>query len=316
VKILVADDDAVSRRLLEVTLKKWDYDVVVADDGDKAWDVLQREDAPQLAILDWVMPGMDGPEICREVRILGGQRYVYLLLLTAKTDKEDLVKGMEAGADDFLSKPFDAPELRARLRAGIRILELQETLRAQATHDSLTGLWNRAATFDFLRRELSRARRQGAPVSIVMADLDHFKRINDAHGHLAGDVVLREVACRLSSSVRGYDVTGRFGGEEFLLVFPGCAVRNAVDRAEQLRACVNREPVETPEGPISVTLSLGVAGSEAARATDPDSLLRAADAALYRAKSGGRDRVEVAAAEEPHARLSPLDPGSRTAQPH
>jgi diguanylate cyclase (GGDEF)-like protein len=316
VKILVADDDAVSRRLLEVTVKKWGYDVVVADDGDKAWDVLQREDAPQLAILDWVMPGMDGPEICRQVRTFGDQRYIYLLLLTAKSEKEDLIEGMEAGADDFLTKPFDVQELRTRLRAGTRILELQETLREQATHDSLTGLWNRAATFDFLRRELSRAERQGTLVSVVMADIDHFKPINDTHGHLVGDVVLREVARRLSSSVRDYDVTGRFGGEEFLLVFPGCAVRNAVDRAEQLRACVNREPVETSEGPIPVTLSLGVAGSEAARATDPDSLLRAADAALYRAKNGGRDRVEVAAAEELHAQPSPPGPRSRTAQPH
>ena len=315
-KILVADDDAVSRRLLEVTLKKWGYDVVVADDGDKAWEVLQREDAPQLAILDWVMPGMDGPEICREVRTFGDQRYIYLLLLTAKSEKEDLVKGMEAGADDFLTKPFDVQELRTRLRAGTRILDLQETLRVQATHDSLTGLWNHAATLDFLRRELNRGERQGTPVTVVMADIDHFKRINDKYGHLVGDVVLREVAHRLSSAVRAYDVTGRFGGEEFLLVFPGCAVRNAVDRAEQLRACVNREPVETPEGPISVTLSLGVAGSEAARATDPDSLLRAADVALYRAKSGGRDRVEVAAAEELHAQPSPPDPRSRTAQPH
>jgi diguanylate cyclase (GGDEF)-like protein len=316
VKILVADDDAVSRRLLKVTLNKWGYDVVVADDGDKAWEVLQREDAPQLAILDWVMPGMDGPEICREVRTLGGQRYVYLLLLTAKSEKEDLIKGMDAGADDFLTKPFDVQELRTRLRAGTRILELQETLRAQATHDSLTGLWNRAATLDLLRRELNRGERQGTPVAVVMADIDHFKRINDKYGHLVGDVVLREVARRLSSSVRGYDVTGRFGGEEFLLVFPGCAVRNAVDRAEQLRTCVSREPVETPEGPISVTLSLGVAGSEAALATDPDSSLRAADAALYRAKRSGRNRVELAAGEELHARPSPPDPRSRTAQPH
>jgi two-component system cell cycle response regulator len=301
VKILVADDDAVSRRLLEVTLKKWGYDVVVAEDGDKAWEVLQREDAPQLAILDWVMPGMDGPEICREVRALGDQRYIYLLLLTAKSEKEDLVKGMEAGADDFLSKPFDAQELRARLRAGIRILELQETLRVQAMHDSLTGLWNRAATLDFLRRELNRGKRQGTPVTVVMADIDHFKRINDTHGHLAGDVVLREVAQRLSSSVRGYDVTGRFGGEEFLIVLPGCTIQDAVDKAESLRACINQEPVDTPEGPIPVTLSLGVAVRDGAVKVDPDSLLRAADAALYRAKSGGRDRVELAAAEELHA---------------
>jgi diguanylate cyclase (GGDEF)-like protein len=314
VNILVADDDAVSRRLLEATLKKWGYDVVVTDDGDKAWEVLQGEDAPQLAILDWVMPGLDGPEICREVRNLGDQRYVYLLLLTAKSGKEDLVKGMEAGADDFLTKPFDAQELRARLRAGIRILELQERLRVEATHDSLTGLWNRAATFDFLRRELSRSERQGTPVTVVMADIDHFKQINDTHGHLAGDVVLREVAHRLSSAVRSYDVTGRVGGEEFLIVFPGCAVGDAVDQAERLRACINREPVDTPEGPIPVTLSLGVAVREAPMVVDANSLLRAADAALYRAKSGGRDRVELAAAEELHAQPSSPDPKSRTAQ--
>ncbi len=312
--ILVADDDAVSRRLLEATLKKWGYDVVVADDGDKAWEVLQREDAPQLAILDWVMPGLDGPQICREVRSLGEQRYVYLLLLTAKSEKEDLVKGMDAGADDFLTKPFDAQELRARLRAGIRILELQETLRVQATHDSLTGLWNRAATFDFLRRELNRGERQGTPVTVVMTDIDHFKQINDTYGHLTGDVVLREVAHQLSSAVRGYDVIGRFGGEEFLIVLPGCAGADAMDQAERLRACINREPVDTPEGPIPVTLSLGVAVREGAVAVDPDSLLRAADGALYRAKSGGRNRVELAAAQELHAQPSPPDPKSRRAR--
>jgi diguanylate cyclase (GGDEF)-like protein len=301
VKILVADDDAVSRRLLEATVRRWGYDVVVAEDGARAWEMLQEETAPQLAILDWVMPGLDGPQICREVRSLGEQRYVYLLLLTAKSEKSDLVKGLDAGADDFLTKPCDAQELRARLRAGIRILELQEKLRLEATHDSLTGLWNRAATLDLLRRELSRGERHGTAVAVVMADVDHFKRINDTRGHLAGDVVLREVARRLSSAVRSYDVVGRVGGEEFLIIFPGCAVRDAADQAERLRACINREPAETPEGPIPVTLSLGVAAREGVISVDPDSLLRAADTALYRAKRGGRDRVELAAAEELHA---------------
>ena len=312
--ILVADDDAVSRCMLEATLKKWGYDVVVAEDGAQVWEVLKAEDAPQLAILDWVMPGLDGPQICRKVRHLGDQRYIYLLLLTAKSEKEDLVKGLDAGADDFLTKPFDAQELRARLRAGIRILELQETLRVEATHDSLTGLWNRAASLDFLRRELNRGERQGTPVTVIMADIDHFKQINDTYGHLTGDVVLREVAHRLSSAVRGYDVTGRFGGEEFLIVFPGCAAANAVDQAERLRAGINQEPVDTPEGPIPVTLSLGVAVREGAVVVDPDSLLRAADGALYRAKSGGRNRVELAAAEELHAQPFPPDPKSRRAR--
>jgi diguanylate cyclase (GGDEF)-like protein len=311
--ILIAEDDAVSRRMLEATLKKWGYDVVVTEDGDKAWEVLQREDAPRLAILDWVMPGLDGPQICRAVRSLGDQRYVYLLLLTAKSEKEDLVKGLEAGADDFLTKPFDAEELRARLRAGIRILDLQETLRVQATHDSLTGLWNRGATLDLLRRELSRGERQGTPVTVIMADIDHFKQINDMYGHLTGDVVLREVAHRLSSAVRGYDVTGRFGGEEFLIVFPGCAVASAAAQAERLRACINREPVDTPEGPIPVTLSLGVAASEPVTEVDPDLLLCAADTALYRAKSRGRNCVELATVVELRISSSPTGSNRRMA---
>jgi diguanylate cyclase (GGDEF)-like protein len=311
--ILIAEDDAVSRRMLEATLKKWGYDVVVTEDGDKAWEVLQREDAPRLAILDWVMPGLHGPQICRAVRSLGDQRYVYLLLLTAKSEKEDLVKGLEAGADDFLTKPFDAEELRARLRAGIRILDLQETLRVQATHDSLTGLWNRGATLDLLRRELSRGERQGTPVTVIMADIDHFKQINDMYGHLTGDVVLREVAHRLSSAVRGYDVAGRFGGEEFLIVFPGCAVASAAAQAERLRACINREPVDTPEGPIPVTLSLGVAASEPVTEVDPDLLLRAADTALYRAKNRGRNCVELATAVELRIPSSPTGSNPRRA---
>jgi len=311
--ILIAEDDAVSRRMLEATLKKWGYDVVVTEDGDKAWEVLQREDAPRLAILDWVMPGLHGPQICRAVRSLGDQRYVYLLLLTAKSEKEDLVKGLEAGADDFLTKPFDAEELRARLRAGIRILDLQETLRVQATHDSLTGLWNRGATLDLLRRELSRGERQGTPVTVIMADIDHFKQINDMYGHLTGDVVLREVAHRLSSAVRGYDVTGRFGGEEFLIVFPGCTAQNAILQAERLRARILKEPVDTPEGPIPVTLSLGVAASEPVTEVDPDLLLRAADTALYRAKSRGRNCVELATAVELRIPSSPTGSNRRRA---
>jgi two-component system cell cycle response regulator len=315
VTILVADDDAVSRRLLQATLERWGYEVVVAEDGARAWEILQEEAAPQLAILDWMMPGLDGLQICRKVRSLGEQHYVYLLLLTAKSEKEDLVKGLDAGADDFLTKPCDAQELRARLRAGIRILELQETLRVEATHDALTGLWNRGATFDLLRRELSRGERDGKSLTVVMADVDHFKHVNDTYGHLAGDVVLREVARRLSSAVRSYDVIGRVGGEEFLVVLPGCALADAVDQAERLRACIQREPAETPDGPIPVTLSLGVAVKPEEASVGPDSLLRAADAALYRAKRGGRNRVELMAADELHAQPSPPDPRSRRAQP-
>ncbi len=295
-RVLIADDEPVSRSLLESTLARWGYDVVVASDGRQALEVLQKENAPRLAILDWVMPGMDGPQVCREVRSWQ-QPYIYLLLLTVKFQKQDVVRGLEAGADDFLTKPFDAQELSARLRAGKRVLELQETLRIQATHDPLTGLWNRAATFDLLRRELNRSRRQGSPVGIVMADLDHFKLINDTYGHMAGDAVLREVAEKIVSCVRSYDIVGRFGGEEFLIIFPACSALNAVGQAERLRERISAAPLGGPEYSIPVTLSLGVAGSDEFR-QDMELLVRGADAALYRAKEGGRNRVERARAGE------------------
>ncbi len=297
-KVLVADDDPVSRFLVEGALARCGFEAVLVNDGMEAVEVLRREDAPRLAILDWMMPGKDGPQVCRQVRSWRDHPYTYIVLLTAKTRKEDLVKGFEAGVDDFLTKPFDAQELIFRLRSGGRILELQEKLQAQATHDSLTGLWNRAAILDFLRRELVRGERQGFPVGLVMADIDHFKMINDTHGHLVGDEVLREVAGRVRSGIRAYDGVGRFGGEEFLIVFPECNVEASAKLAERLRARVGDEPIETSEVTLTVTVSLGVAPAEVARVSDFDPLLRAADAALYRAKSGGRNRVEQGAASE------------------
>jgi diguanylate cyclase (GGDEF)-like protein len=299
VRILIAEDDPVSRRLLEATLKKWGYEVVVCPDGTTAWQVLQQPDAPSLAILDWMMPGMDGVQVCREVRKRASEPYIYLLLLTAKNQKSDIIAGLEAGADDYIIKPFDASELRMRLRAGRRILDLQaelifarEELREQATRDSLTRLWNRAAILDILQRELERAKRNDTVVSIILADLDHFKRINDTYGHLAGDAVLREAARRMQAAVRPYDGIGRYGGEEFLLVLPNCDASGAVTLGERLRLAVGSEAMVLAEGVIPVTLSLGVATSEGME--DVQTFIAAADAALYRAKEGGRNRLELA----------------------
>jgi diguanylate cyclase (GGDEF)-like protein len=235
------------------------------------------------------------------VRKRADQPYVYIVLLTAKSQKDDLVEGMEAGADDYLIKPFDAHELRARLQAGTRILDLQEqlvsareALRVQATHDPLTGLWNRAAILDILQRELGRAQREGASLGVVMADLDHFKRINDSYGHLVGDAALRETGRRMYASVRPYDAIGRYGGEEFLIVVPGCNPPDALNAAERLRIAIGKEAMEIPGGRIDLTLSLGVTASGRAKNSDPDLLLRAADAALYQAKQAGRNRVVLA----------------------
>jgi diguanylate cyclase (GGDEF)-like protein len=299
-RILVADDDPVSRRVLEATLGKWGYDVVAAFDGAEALRILQEPDAPRLAILDWDMPGADGTDICRQLRKRQDKTYTYLILLTAKGAKEDLIAGLEAGADDYLVKPFDTYELRARLNVGRRILELQnqflqmcEEIRPQAALDSLTGLWNHAAILEILEHELARARREKHAVGVVMGDLDHFKRINDNYGHLAGDNVLRETARRLRSVLRQYDAIGRYGGEEFLIILPGCDGQLALRLAERLRDSVRRMELSFGGQPIGVSISLGVSASTAPEPASATAVLHAADTALYRAKHAGRDRVEL-----------------------
>jgi len=300
VKVLLADDEPVSLRLLQSTLVKWGYDVLAATDGDQAWRILHSDDPPRLALLDWMMPGRKGIDICRAVRARLSQPYIYILLLTARKDKIDVIEGLESGADDYLTKPYFAQELRARLRVGERILELEDYLVAareamhfRATHDPLTGLWNRAAILESLDRELPRAYREGRPLGILLADLDHFKKINDTHGHLAGDEVLREAARRMLTAVRSYDLVGRYGGEEFLLLLSGCDSSNILDRAEHLRKMIASQPVRATEGSLQVTVSVGAVSSAGIRNLDADSFLRAADQALYRAKNSGRNRVEI-----------------------
>src|SRR5271163_491336 len=210
--ILVAEDDPVSRRVLEAFLVKWGFHVVTAMDGLDALRILESAAAPPLAILDWMMPGLEGPQVCQRVRAHPERPYVYILLLSARSQKDDLLHGLESGADDYLTKPFDAQELRARLHVGQRILDLQDQLIAageellyRATHDNLTGVVNRGVILDTLRRERSRQAREGGSFGIVLMDLDHFKYVNDTYGHLAGDDVLREAAQRMMACVRPYD---------------------------------------------------------------------------------------------------------------
>jgi two-component system, cell cycle response regulator len=301
VKVLIADDDPVSRRLLQLSLSPADYEVVIATDGAEALRKLQGKDCPRLAILDWMMPEVDGVEVCRAVRQRPGESYVYIILLTAKTHPTEIIEGLEAGADDYIIKPFDIHELKARLRAGRRILELQEQLvsagerlRVQATHDSLTGLLNRMAILETLEKELARSARQKNPVAVIMADIDQFKVINDTYGHLVGDAVLQEVSARVLKTVRAYDAVGRYGGEEFLIVSPGCNLEEAPKQAERIRANICAQPICLPEGPVSVTMSFGVAiTSTDILELEPSDLLRLADESLYAAKKGGRNKVEV-----------------------
>jgi diguanylate cyclase (GGDEF)-like protein len=240
---------------------------------------------------------VDGVQVCGKVRKLAQEPYIYIILLTARGHQTEIVKGLEAGADDYITKPFDLHELKARLRAGKRILELQEQLltareqlRAQATHDSLTGFLNRMAILEALEKELARSRRSGDPVAIIMADIDHFKRINDTYGHMAGDAVLREIARKMQGSVRAYDSIGRYGGEEIIVVAPGCDLSVAVQQAERLRVSVSSDPISVGDAAIPITMSLGVAAT-ACDGTESGPLLLAADQALYAAKNGGRNKV-------------------------
>ncbi len=300
-KILIAEDDPVSLRVLEEFLRRWGYQVVAVANGADAWALLVGEDAPRMAILDWVMPELEGIEICSRIRARSDRAYTFLILLTAHGQKHSLLAGLKAGADDYLSKPFDADELRARLQVGERILRVQDELIAardalhfQATHDLLTGVASRGAAIDFLSRELARSFREQRSMGIVIADLDHFKRINDDHGHLAGDKVLHELAQRMLKCVRTYDCVGRYGGEEFLIIFPSSNEEGTLRQAERIRRAIEAAPVQLPQRPVPVTASFGIVATDTSKLQDVMELLRSADAALYRAKQRGRNRVECA----------------------
>ncbi|HZA37441.1 MAG TPA: diguanylate cyclase [Vicinamibacterales bacterium] len=295
-RILIADDDVLSRRMLELTLQKLGHEVIVVADGAEALQQLSVADSPRLAILDWVMPELDGLEVCRYVR-KRQDPYVYVILLTAKSEHKDIVTAFDADVDDFLGKPFDASELRARLRSGARILELQEgllrsqeELRRQATHDHLTGTLTRRAVVHQLDLELRRATRDGSSIAVLLADLDHFKHVNDAYGHSAGDAVLLEAAARMRSVLRGHEAIGRYGGEEFLIVLPDCGPSEAASVAARACLALSTTPIEAAANMLRTTMSVGVAtapiGADSAR-----SLVDRADQALYRAKAAGRNRV-------------------------
>ena len=311
-RILIADDELMSRRLLQTTLERAGYAVTAVENGRQATEQLGQSGGPRLALLDWMMPELDGPGVCREIRKNKNLSYVYMVLLTSKGEKEDIVDGLESGADDYLTKPFNAEELKVRLRSGLRILDLEdrlvqarEQMRFQATHDGLTSLWNRSVILDLLGRELVRSRREQVSTAILMCDLDHFKNVNDTYGHLAGDEVLRETAKRLLSSVRSYDFVGRYGGEEFLIFLNNCNPAHAFARADQIRKTIAENPVQTPSGPVSLAMSIGLMLSHEWGQRPVEEMLQHADAALYAAKAAGRNCVKVAS-----PKITPIDTDS------
>jgi len=298
-RILIAEDGLTSRTVLTAVLKKYGHEVEVTVNGAEAWKAMQQPDAPSLAILDWMMPEMDGLEVCRHIRARETDQPPYLIMLTTKAEKLDIVTGLEAGADDYLAKPYDPGELHARIEVGRRILELQANLRAardtlahEATHDFLTGVYNRRAILSILLRELSRAQRTKDSLAIGICDIDHFKKINDVYGHIVGDEVLCGFVRLVSGNLRPYDFLGRFGGEEFVVITPGIKENDLTAIYERIRAAVADNPISTSAGEVSIAVSIGVTewkGSE-----KEDELLLAADSALYRAKSLGRNQVGYA----------------------
>jgi two-component system cell cycle response regulator len=300
-KILIADDDQMSLRLLKRTLERAGYQVIAVENGQLALEQLSLPDGPRLALLDWMMPGLDGPGVCQAVRNQQERPYVHIVLLSSRASKQDVVAGLEAGADDYLTKPWDPAELTARLQVGERILQLEdrlvearETMRFKATHDPLTSLFNRGVIIDLLARELSRTRREDGCTVVMLGDLDHFKEVNDGYGHVVGDQVLRKVARRLLSSVRSYDFVGRYGGEEFLIVLNNCNPTQAVVRAEEVRNGIAANPVQTTLGPLPVTMSLGVLSSRDWNLDLVEEILSEVDSALYLAKAAGRNCVKLA----------------------
>jgi two-component system, cell cycle response regulator len=299
--ILLAEDDPVTRMLMTRFLKKAGYEVDAVANGSEALDRMTRRYYPML-VTDWEMPEMDGVALCKAVRNLQMDGYVYALLLTARDSKEHIIAGLEAGADDYLIKPVHEPELIARLNAGRRILNLEHSLRVAnqrnrilSITDALTGTYNRRYLMEQLPRELERCRRYAYPLSVLMCDIDHFKQINDSCGHAAGDDVLQQFAARAQKSIRSNsDWIARYGGEEFLIVLPETGYEGAVAVAEKIRSVVASTPFATRMGEPKVTASFGAASTGPSGpdiGLKVDALIRAADECLYRSKQEGRDRT-------------------------
>ncbi len=299
-KILVADDSPVYRKLVEQSLRQEHYEVLFARNGREAMDRF-AEHQPDLVITDWTMPDISGIELCQRVRHDFQQSYAYIILLTSHTDKEQVIEGLAAGADDYLTKPFHPGELQARVRVGYRIIDLHRQIKAKnreleemALTDPLTGLPNRRAIEAWATRQLSAAARHDFPIWVVMADLDHFKTINDSYGHDAGDTVLKNFAEILKSNTRQSNICGRMGGEEFLVLLTHVERENVTTGIERMRKQFQSETFTMAGNTFQATASFGIAGFHGTASPDFRDLVSCADAALYSAKHKGRNRIEFA----------------------
>ncbi|KAA3628423.1 MAG: diguanylate cyclase [Proteobacteria bacterium] len=305
-RILIADDERVSRTLMMRVVESWGYQAVEAESGDTAWAILSAPNPPRIAIIDWMMPGIDGVEICRRLHNRTDAPLIYTILLTSKTDEQALVHALEQGAHDFQTKPANPGELRARLLVGRRLVESDDRLNESlarmeqmAATDSLTGAANRRHFIQLAEREIYRVQRTHSPLALLVMDIDHFKEINDSHGHVAGDAALCHLVAVCQLSLRRTDIIARFGGDEFVILLPECDPPTAIHTAERLRETVSSTPVPDKSGPFTMSTTIGVATCPAGsrKPEDLDALLRLADEALYEAKGAGRNRIATRSLE-------------------
>ena len=293
-QILIVDDDRIQRHILSKQLGQLGYTVREADDGALAWAMLQEAPAP-IVVTNWSMPGFNGPELIARIRAARFPGYTYVILLTAKDGRDNIVRGLDAGADDYLIKPCDPSELRARVAIAARIVDLEMRLRTARDTDGLTGLLNRMAIANAVEIELARAGREGTSAGVALLDVDYFKQVNDQHGHQVGDMALRHVAVVVARNIRPYDLLGRWGGEELLLLLPRTTLAEATAVAERVCAGIAAAPIDLGQGrQLRLSASLGVANTAGDPTCPLDTLVQRADAALYQAKAAGRNCVRAA----------------------
>lgn len=301
-KILIVDDERMQRRIVEKTLNRIGYDVVPVNNSDTAWQHIEDEGI-RFVITDWEMPDINGVQLIQKIRTAELPRYIYIILLTSKDKVDDVVEGLLAGADDYLTKPFDPRELEARVAVGERLLTLEDNLvtaRNQleqlAMVDSLTGLMNRRAIYKFGRAELERARRESTALSVIFLDVDKFKSVNDQYGHLTGDEVLKAISQTILERSRSYDGIGRWAGDEFLVILPGVSAVNAEKATKRILDGISALNLALPDGSLlQISASAGIASLArvTASATVLDDVIQYSDEALYRAKEAGGNRSEL-----------------------
>ncbi|MBB5188668.1 MULTISPECIES: diguanylate cyclase [Zhongshania] len=290
--VLIVDDDAVTRLALSAALEEWGFVPILAENGEQALKKLEMDNAPHLLIFDWSMPGMSGPELCKTIRKREDGQFFYILMLTGKEGNEAIIEAMEAGADDFLSKPFDHRVLKVRIAAGSRIVRLEQTLNQLASRDALTQCWNRRMIDELFTNSIAESTRKRSSFSIMVLDIDHFKAVNDTYGHAAGDLALKHVVNILNTNLREYDQVGRYGGEEFVILLPATDENEAWGVAERVRSAIQFQPTVINDGAkIDLTVSIGIAQFDRSRDINQNTFFERADKALYTAKQSGRNRI-------------------------